>query len=102
MYDMGETPSLEQTLALSKVGQAYNQLESTIRFAMAMGISAGRIAMFLEDPATQQANRTMRKIIVENADTDPTLRALNGIVDLGDGSMLDAATIMTSASRDGD
>ena len=71
------TPTLDQTIALSQIGKAYDRFGKVIRRALALGVSPERIIEFLDDPATQITNHVMRQIIrdevivhTENADTE--------------------------------
>lgn len=111
----GETPTLDQTIALSQLGKAHDRFTKVIQRALALGIRPEVIIDFLDDPATRVTNSVLRKIVTdevvvhgetetEEADTlEPgKIKALNGIVDLGNGSMEDADTIKIPVTKDAD
>lgn len=60
---MTENQTVNQTIALSQVGKAYDRFGLVIRRALRAGVSPEAIIDFLDDPATQLSNRVMRKII---------------------------------------
>jgi hypothetical protein len=58
-----ETVTLDQTIALSQVGKAHDQLEKVVRRALKLGVKPEAIINFIDDQATQISNRVMREIV---------------------------------------
>ena len=79
MIDTG-VPTLDQTTALSQVGKAYDRFQTVVRRALRLGVTPESIIEFLDAPATQITNYTMREIVgremialpisIEDADTE--------------------------------
>lgn len=58
-----ESPTLDQTVALSRVGKAYDSFARKIRQALQVGVRPESIIDFLDSPEVQITNRVMRKVI---------------------------------------
>jgi hypothetical protein len=57
------TPTLDQTVALSRIGKAHDVLVRKVRQGLQLGLSPEKIIDFIDDQATQVSNRMLREIL---------------------------------------
>ena len=57
------TPTLDQTIALSRLGKAHDNLARRIDHCLKLGLRPETIIDFMDSPATQITNAAMRKIL---------------------------------------
>jgi hypothetical protein len=57
------TPTLDQTIALSRIGKAHDNLARKVRQGLQVGLSGETIVDFIHDQANEMANRMLREIL---------------------------------------